>query len=209
VLKLVFVTPCTFCVCLPSDWSFPSPALSLSWLFHSLHLPSASPDCFIPFTCPQPLLIVSFPSPALSLSWLFHSLHLTSASPDCFIPFTCPQPLLIVSFPSPALNLSWLFNSLHLPSATPVSLIPDVPHLCFPTLYILPVFALSPARLLCVLSLVSIRSWPVCFDVKTFVSQTWSRTVLLHLSLPVWTWDSFKTWFGDYLQYFCWLKCAI
>jgi len=93
------------------------------------------------------------------------------------IPCTCPQPLLIVSFPSPA-------------PATPVSLIPDVPHLCFPPYK----FSQSlPCSLPdCCVFCPSCRihsSWPVCFEVKTFVSQTWSRTVLLHRSLPMWTCD--------------------
>jgi len=154
-----------------SNYSFCDPLCLPSWLQRRPRPPARQYYFFHLFQR------LTLPTHLLRISFICNTLIIVCTAPQWLvIPCTWLQPLLIVSFPSPA-------------PATPVSLIPDVPHLCFPPLFILPVFALSPARLLCVLSLVSIHSWPVCFVVKTFDSQTWSRTVLLHLSLPVWSCD--------------------
>jgi len=61
----------------------------------------------------------------------------------------------------------WLVNYLHLPSATLVSLVSHVVHLFPSPLYIMPVFPLSLAWLLCfvrspAVRVASVYSWPAC-----------------------------------------------
>jgi len=214
-LLFLLCVACLLDCFIPSTCSQP---LLSPWLFHSLHLPSATPvsliasypspalshscilDCFIPFTCPQPLL-----SP-----WLFHSLHLPSATPvsliasypsptlshscilDCFIPFTCPQPLL-----SP-----WLFHSLHLPAATIVSLInsfpsPALSHSCLLDCFIPFTCPQPPFPPLLFHSLHLPSATPVSLIVS-FPSPALSYSCLLECSFP-----------SPALSHYCLLDCFI